>query len=70
MYLRGEATLPAGYLPSSYMGFAGLAPEEVMHPCREGGANLYRSSGEPIWLVTTTYIGQSAYLYRFTRRPI
>ena len=41
MYLRGEATLPAGCLPSSYLGFDGLAPEAVMLPVVEGGANLY-----------------------------
>ena len=70
MHLRGEATLPAGCLPSSYLGFDGLAPEAVMLPVVEDGNNLYRSAGEPILLVMATYIGQRAYLYRFTRRPI
>lgn len=70
MHLRGEATLPAGCLPSSYLGFDGLAPEAVMLPVVEGSTNLYRSAGESIWLVMATYIGQRAYLYRFTQRPI
>lgn len=70
MHLRGEATLPAGCLPSSYVGFDGLAPETVMLPVVEGSTNLYRSAGESILLVMATYIGQRAYLYRFTRRPI
>lgn len=70
MHLRGEATLPAGYLHSFYVGFDGLAPEAVMLPVVEDGNNLYRSAGEPILLVMATYIGQRAYLYRFTRRPI
>ena len=70
MHLRGEATLPAGCLPSSYVGFDGLAPEAVMLPVVEGSTNLYGSAGAPIWLVMATYIGQRAYLYRFTRRPI
>ena len=66
----GEVALPAGYLHSSYVGFAGLAPEAVMHLCRDRCANLYRSSGELILVVMATYIGQRAYLYRFTQRPI
>ena len=70
MRLRGEVALPAGCLPSSYLGFDGLAPEAVMLPVVEDGNNLYRASGEPILVVTTTYIGQRAYLYRFTQRPI
>ena len=70
MHLRGEATLPAGCLPSSYVGFAGLAPEAVMLPVVEGSTNLYRSAGESILLLMATYIGQRAYLYRFTQRPI
>ena len=70
MHLRGEATLPAGCLPSSYVGFDGLAPEAVMLPVVEGSTNLYRSAGESILLVMATYIGQRAYLYRFTQRPI
>ena len=70
MRLRGEATLPAGCLPSSSVGFDGLAPEAVMHPCQEGGTNLYRASGELILVVMATYIGQRAYLYRSESLPI
>ena len=70
MHLRGEATLPAGCLPSSYLGFDGLAPEAVMLPVVEGSTNLYWSSGESIWLVMATYIGLHCGLYRFARRPI
>ena len=66
----GEVALPAGDLHSSYVGFDGLAPESVMLPVVEDGNNLYRSSGESILLVMATYIGQRAYLYRFTQRPI
>lgn len=70
MHLRGEVALPTGYLHSSYVGFDGLAPEAVMLPVIEGSTNLYRSAGESILLVMATYIGQRAYLYRFTQRPI
>ena len=70
MHLRGEVALPAGYLHSFYLGFDGLAPEAVMLPVVEGSTNIYRSSGEPILVVMATYIGQRAYLYRFTQRPI
>lgn len=70
MLLRGGVALPAGCLPSSYVGFDGLAPEAVMLPVVEDGNNLYRSAGEPILVVMVTYIGQRAYLYRFTQRPI
>ena len=70
MRLRGEVTLPAGCLPSPSVEFDGLAPEAVMLPIVEGSTNLYRSAGESILLVMAIYIGQSAYLYRFTQRPI
>ncbi|KXB70692.1 hypothetical protein HMPREF3185_02177 [Porphyromonas somerae] len=36
----------------------------------EADSNLYWSTGEPILVVKTTYIGRDADLYRSTRRSI
>ena len=70
MHLRGKSRFLQGVCPLPIWELLGLPPRLWCFPAVEGSANLYRASGELILVVTTTYIGQRAYLYRFIQRSI